>query len=97
MTDKQCKGNCCDHFFDDYNEDEDDYEIQRLKDIIKICEFLIQKRQHSRHKKEDLENFLREMTKDEKQEKSEQPYKVWRYNYPPYKRSSWNPWWTVWF
>ena len=95
MSKEKCNGQCCEHFFDDYDEDEDDYEIQRLKDIIKICEFLIQKRQHSKHKKEDLENFLREMTKEEKKKAttSPPPYRTWTY---PYKNSRGYPW-EIWF
>ena len=100
MTNKKCDEDCCEHFFDDYNEDEDDYEIQRLKDIIRICEFLIQKKQHSKHKKEDLESFLHEMTKDqknsEKNQKDSKPYTIYTYKYP-YPRGWTVPWWSAWF
>ena len=85
---KKCDSNCCDHFFDDYGQDEDDHEIQRLKDVIKICEFLIQSRQHKKDKKKILDD-LEEDVKEEKRKEQDSyrdPYRIYAYRWPPTKR-----------
>lgn len=96
MTDKKCDKSCCDAFFDDYNQDEDDYEIQRLQDIIKICEFLIQTKKHQKDKKKILEKMQEETQEEEN--KNKPPYSSIRmYTYPnPYHH--YVPYWNrIWF
>ena len=46
MTHK-CNGDC----FSNYNKDDDDFVIQRLQDIITICEFLIKHEKNSKSKR----------------------------------------------
>lgn len=100
MTDKKCDGNCCDGFFNDYNEVEDDYDIQRLEDIIEICEFLIKVKKHRMQKKEAFDKIFEESVKEDKVGNSYKltntdiPLHIYKYKYP--KR--YIPYWDrVWF
>lgn len=97
MTDKKCDGNCCDHFFDGYEDVEDDYDIDRLKDIIKICEFLIQTKQHRKQKREVFSKIF-EDDKEEKEEVKRSPYRIYRYRWPPQDYWGSIPYWErTWF
>ena len=60
MTDKKCNGNCCDGFFENYNDIEDDYDIERLEDIIEICQFLIKTKKHRIQKRETMKKLFEE-------------------------------------
>ena len=52
MNDKQtCDNDCCKEFYDGYDEDDDNYVIQRLENIISICEFLIEHEKNKKSKK----------------------------------------------
>ena len=58
----------CDGFcFDDYDPEEDDFEIQRLQDIISICEFLIKHKRNNKLRTE-LDELL-DAEKDNKKKK----------------------------
>jgi hypothetical protein len=96
---KKCDGNCCDAFFEDYDESDDDYEIQRLEDIIEICKFLIKVRKHRKQKKEVFNKILEE-------EKEEEPtrlytnvtYPFYLYRYPKRNHSNRvSDWDRIWF
>ena len=94
----------CDGFcFDDYDPEEDDFEIQRLQDIISICEFLIKHKRNNKLRTE-LDELLdaEKDNKKKKEEKKESPYTINRYrlpqepiwilpNYSPYRHN----WWTI--
>lgn len=110
MNDEQCNGNCFDDFLNDYDEDNDNYTIQRLKDIIKICEFLIE-REENKKSRQILDDLLDSAKKEAEQEKDYQDPKTSRPNkyriYPYYiPVKPWTypeegrrvPWWDkVWF
>ena len=93
MKDKKCNGNCCNSFFESYNEDEDDYEIQRLEDIIEICEFLIKVKKHRKEKREAFNKVFEEAEEKEKNTKfytNTRPFYVYKY---PFKISDWDKMW----
>ena len=75
MTEKKCNGNCCDSFFENYNDIEDDYDIERLEDIIKICQFLIKAKKHRIEKRETMKKLFEENEK----EKDDNIYKTLLY------------------
>lgn len=93
MTNKKCDGNCCDSLFEDYDDVADDYEIQRLEDIITICEFLIKTRKHRKEKRETFEKLFKDDDEEKKDNVVTQkvPLYVYKYKYPyvPY----WNKMW----
>lgn len=102
MKDKEycdCNDKICKKFYDGYDEDDDNYVIQRLENIISICEFLIEHEKNKRGKKV-LDDILDKAEKEAKSKKSSgnkvrmpnQTFPVYRYyKYP-------KPWWTdVWF
>ena len=98
MTDKKCDGNCCDSCLDDYDEIEQDYEIQRLKDIIEICEYLIQVRTHKIEKRKIIDDLCDNNKKDDQNTRI--IHRIYPYTYPdPYRYSRKAvPWWDrVWF
>lgn len=74
-----CDGHCCCN--DDLN---DDYEIQRLEDIIKICEFLIKHRKNKEIKKDFSDLFESDDKEEDKKERDNYYpfYTVNRYYYP---------------
>lgn len=92
-----CNGNC----FSNYNKDDDDFVIQRLEDIIAICEFLIKHERNSNNKatlkeildKIDIENEEEEDKNDDieyyiNRYKPITPFKVYPYyhRYPRWDR-----------
>lgn len=98
--DKNC--NCVDN--------EDDYEIQRLQDIIKICEFLIKHKRNQKHR-DSLDQMLDDLciTKEQEDDNEEDDNRTTRviYHpiyYPPWKSGSgswtWDkykyPWYHTW-
>lgn len=100
MTNKKCDGNCCDSFFDGYNEAEDDYEIQRLEDIITICEFLIKTKKHRAQKRQTFNKIFEECMEEDKKDNSytltntDVPLNIYRYKYPKHYIPYWD---RVWF
>ena len=100
---KKCDNNCCNNFFDSYNEVEDDYEIQRLEDIIEICEFLIKVKKHRKEKKQTFNKIIEESEKNDENHtwtttNTEIPFNVYRYKLPKKYKNSWIPYWDqVWF
>lgn len=73
-----CNGDC----FSNYNKDEDDFIIQRLQDIITICEFLIKHEKNSKNKK-SLEEMLDKIEDEENKDnndKKDYGYYINRYN-----------------
>lgn len=104
MTDKNC--NCCDI---NYNDIEDDYDIERLEDIIEICQFLIKTKKHRIEKRETMKKLFSETSEEEKEDdsvttitnKKVHPYYVYKYTYPldhPIYKHRRIPWWDqTWF
>ena len=97
-----CKNNCKDV------DDEDDYEIQRLQDIIKICEFLIKHKRNQKHR-DTLDKMLDDLTNQKDQEDKDDDNRTTRIvyqpiYYPPWRSGSgswtWDkrkyPWYDVW-
>ena len=80
------------------NEEEDDFEIQRLQDIIAICEFLIKHKRNQKHRDtlDDILDHLKDDTNDTKNNSQTtriiyQPvYPNWYWN----KRNG--PWYNIW-
>lgn len=105
---KECKDDCCELYGEsccNYDDIEDDYDIERLEDIIKICEFLIKTKKHRIEKRKTFDKLFKDyQEKDESEKKGETvtqtiriPYYVYPYRYDPYRRST-LPWWDkVWF
>lgn len=89
-----CDKNC------NCNEEEDDFEIQRLQDIITICEFLIKHKRNQKHR-DTLDEILDDLKDDVDDSKDDndktittrrivyQP--IWYPNTYPLKRKY--PWW----
>lgn len=77
----KCNGDC----FSNYNEEEDDFVIQRLEDIIKICNFLIKHQKHSKSR-ESLKEMVDEITENEKPKNhnSQYDYYINKYTKPYY-------------
>ena len=95
-------GDRCKDFYDDYDENNDNYVIQRLENIISICEFLIEheKNKQSRKILDDMLDKAAEKSNDEAA-RTFTPKKKYRY-YPLYIPVKYpNPnraWWdNVWF
>lgn len=97
-----CDLGCC----DDYNPEEDDFEIQRLEEIISICEFLIKHKKNAKLR-ETLDDIL-EQASSGNDKKDEEPQKDNNYhvNTTRYKAPIWivpsyydyrrerKPWWV---
>ena len=90
-----CDGDC----LSNYNKDEDDFIIQRLQDIITICEFLIKHEKNSKNKK-SLEEMLDKIEDEENKDnddKKDYGYYINRYKtvdpiwIVPYYHNY--PWW----
>ena len=89
-----CKNNCKDI------DDEDGYEIQRLQDIIKICEFLIKHKRNQKHR-DTLDKMLDDLTNPKDQEDKDDDNYTTRVVYQPiYPNWYWNqrkyPWYDIW-
>lgn len=103
MSDKYCKGNCFDDFLSDYDEDNDNYTVQRLKDIIKICEFLIEREENKKSRKvlDDLLDSAKEEAEKQRNEDKEpvSPYKyrIYPYYIPIRESKRHIPWWDYWY
>lgn len=94
MTDKKCNNNCCNSFFESYNEDEDDYEIQRLEDIIEICEFLIKVKKHRKEKRKAFNKVFEDVEEKEESKiytNTKYPFYIYRY---PKNIPHWD---SIWF
>ena len=93
MTHK-CNGDC----FSNYNKDDDDFVIQRLQDIITICEFLIKHEKNSKSKR-SLKAMLDEIAENEEKEDNNGNFEYYINRYKsvdpftikPYYHSY--PWW----
>ena len=94
-----CNENCnC-----NIDEEEDDFEIQRLQDIIKICEFLI-KHKRNQKSRDELDKILEDINgkKDDDNHTTRVVYQP--IYYPPWRSGSgswtWNkrkyPWYDIW-
>lgn len=82
-----CNGDC----FSNYNKDEDNFVIQRLQDIISICEFLIKHEENS-NKKESLEEIFDRIENEEKKDNNKKNEKDYTYYINRYKT---DPIWIV--
>ena len=58
-----CNGNC----FSNYNKDDDNFVVQRLEDIITICEFLIKHEKNSKSR-ESLKKMLEQTENEEEKD-----------------------------
>lgn len=67
-----CKHNnkCC-NLYDDIDDDDNQYLIDRLEDIIEICEFLIQVTKHKKMKKDTCDTILKDLKKENEKEDKE--------------------------
>lgn len=66
------KCNCNDKCYDlyaDIDDDDNQYFIERLENIIEICEFLIQIIEHKRIKKETCDTMLKDLKKENEKKK----------------------------
>lgn len=81
----RCNGDC----FSDYNKDDDDFIIQRLEDIITICEFLIKHEKNSKGKK-SIKEMLDQITENEEKEDKNGNFEYYINRYKPTK-----PFWIV--
>lgn len=79
-----CNGNC----FSNYNKDDDNFVVQRLEDIITICEFLIKHEKNSKSR-ESLKKML-EQTENEEEKDDDDNYGLYINTYKPVK-----PYWIV--
>ena len=77
MTDN-CKNKCC-NLYNDIDEEDDQYIIERLEDIVEISNFLINVLKHKKMKKETFDSIMKESekkveeeTEEETEEKSEE-------------------------
>lgn len=105
MTDKECNENCdkecCCNISDNYDDIGDSYDIERLEDIIQICEFLIQTKKHKIQKRKVFKDLLEENEEENKEDNvvtniKKYPCYVYRYTDYPYRHRI--PWWDrVWF
>lgn len=77
MTHK-CNGDC----FSNYNKDDDDFVIQRLQDIITICEFLIKHEKNSKSKR-SLKAMLDEIAENEEKEDNNDNFEYYINRYKP--------------
>lgn len=77
MTHK-CNGDC----FSNYNKDDDDFVIQRLQDIITICEFLIKHEKNSKSKR-SLKAMLDEIAENEEKEDNNGNFEYYINRYKP--------------
>lgn len=62
--------------------EEDDYEIQRLQDIIKICEFLIKHKKNKKHR-DTLDKMLDDLDIQKEQEHKDDDNRTTRIVYQP--------------
>ena len=98
----------CDKNCNCTEEEEDDFEIQRLQDIITICEFLI-KHKKNQKSRDTLDQLLDDLDIDKKSKDNDNDNNTTRviYHpiyYPPWKNGSgswtWNrrkyPWYDIW-
>ena len=92
----------CDENCNCMNEEEDDFEIQRLQDIITICEFLI-KHKRNQKSRDALDKILDDI--NDKKEKDNTTRVVYHpIYYPPWRSGSgswtWDkrkyPWYDMW-
>lgn len=95
-----CDKNC------NCTEEEDDFEIQRLQDIITICEFLI-KHKKNQKSRDTLDQLLDDLNIDKKSKDNDNNTTRIIYQpiyYPPWKSGSgswtWDkrkyPWYNIW-
>lgn len=63
-----CDDKCCE-LYNDIDEDDNQYFIERLEDIIEICEFLIQVTKHKKMKKDTCDTILKDLKKESEKEK----------------------------
>jgi len=103
MTDKKCNDKCCCDFSENYDDIGDSYDIERLEDIIKICEFLIQTKKHKIQKRKAFKELFEEDEEEKEDDstttitnKKVHPYYVYKYTYPldhPIYKNHRIPWW----
>lgn len=93
----------CDENCNCIDEEEDDFEIQRLQDIITICEFLI-KHKRNQKSRDALDKILDDIN-DKKEKKDNTTRIIYQpIYYPPWRSGSgswtWDkskyPWYNVW-
>lgn len=65
-----CNDKCCE-LYNDIDEDDNQYFIDRLEDIIEICEFLIQVTKHKKMKKDTCDTILKDLTKENNIDKND--------------------------
>ena len=91
------------------NEEEDDFEIQRLQDIITICEFLIKHKRNQKYRDkldQVLDDLMLQDTNDDKEKDDNRTTRVIYHPiyYPPWRSGSgswtWDrqkyPWYNIW-
>lgn len=76
-----CDGDC----FSNYNKNEDDFVIQRLQDIITICEFLIKHEKNSNNKISINEILDKIDIENEEEEDKEDDFEFYINRYKPTK------------
>lgn len=89
--DNNCNGNCC----ADYNAEDDDFEIQRLEEIISICQFLIKHKKNAKLRAK-LDDILEHASESEDDEE-EREYYINRYAAPIWIVPEYyqpTPWWA---
>ena len=73
-----CNDKCCE-LYSDIDDDDNQYLIDRLEDIIGICEFLIQVTKHQKMKKDTCDTILKDLKKeDEKKKEKEDNSYTWK-------------------
>ena len=73
-----CNDKCCE-LYNDIDDDDNQYLIDRLEDIIEICEFLIQVTKHQKMKKDTCDTILKDLKKeDEKKKEKEDNSYTWK-------------------
>lgn len=100
---KKCDNNCCNEIFGDYDDIGDDYDIQRLQDIITICEFLIKTKKHRIQKRKNLNDLFEECERQKEEEEAQEkdyrmtntdiPLRVYKYKYPKNYIPYWDQFW----
>lgn len=65
-----CDDKCC-NLYNDIDDDDNQYLIDRLEDIIEISEFLIQVIKHQKIKKDTCDTILRDLKKEDENDKEE--------------------------
>ena len=75
-----CNDKCCE-LYNDIDDDDNQYLIDRLEDIIEICEFLIQVTKHQKMKKDTCDTILKDLKKEsEKEKEKEKEYNTYTWN-----------------